>query len=387
MVTLEKVPARTLTLSRTIKAPIAQVYSAFTDRDAMTDWLADDARIRAAEGGHILLTWDGGRHAFGEYTTLEKEARVAFTMDEGQVEATFAAEGERTHLTVSLSGFDAEADVQRAEWKKRLDTLQLSLEDGADLRITGRVILGIYPSDFDAEIAKKLGIPTEHGVRVGNTIPGYSAAEAGLVTDDVVVGVNGEAISEQRNLGTLVKGNKPGDTVQVDFYRGGEKHTIPVTLKGYPAPDAVADFPTLADRIQATYAEIDKELAGLFEKKTEAQAAKKPAPKEWSANEVLAHLIMSERWLHNWLGTLMNTPEAEGWSANHVARITAVTTTYPTHDDLLAELRRGHAETVALVRHVPGDVQKNVLWWMNFELDGMAKHARQHLNQIEAALA
>ena len=397
MVTLTA-PARTgVTVTRTIQAPVAQVYSLFTERDPLKKWLCDDANIRAAVGGHLLLIWQGGAHVTGVYTALEKNEQVAFTWrgandsHETAVDVQLTADGDGTRLELSHSGFapDANLDVIQQEWDKRLNILQAALENGEDIRITHRVIIGIFPADFNAEIGAKLGIPAKEGARVGSLVPGYSAAAAGIQSDDVIVEVNGQAVTDQMPIGVQVCANKPGDVVDVTYYRGSEKHTIPVTLKGYPVPEHVENFRDLADRLEATYAEIDSTLSGLFASASESEAARKPAEKEWSANEVMAHLIMAERWQHNALGCMMDMPEAEGWSANHVARITAITTLYPTSADLLAELGRGHAETVTLLRHIPDDVgvRKSVLWQMNFQVDGMNIHTRQHIEQIRAALA
>jgi len=397
MVTLENAPVRAaVSAIRIVQAPLTQVYAAFTERDPLKKWLADDAHLRAAVGGHLLLTWQGGQHVTGAYTVLAKNEQVAFTWrgageaHESAVDVRLSENSAGTHIALTQDSLPADADAQamQREWEKRLDTLQAALENGEDTRITHRVIIGIFPTDFNAEIAGRMGVPVTEGTRVGNVIPGYSAAAAGLQADDVIVAVNGQAISDAMPIGVQVRQNKPGDGVEVTYYRGVEKHTVAVALKGYPVPAPVDSFVALADRLEQTYAEQDAELSGLFAGHSEADAARKPGDQEWSANEVMAHLIMSERWLHNALGCLMDMPEADGWSANHIARITGVTAVYPTSADLLAELRRGHAETVALLRHVPEKegARKSLLWQMNFQVDGMVIHTRQHMEQIAAAL-
>src|SRR6185503_20844821 len=129
---------------------------------------------------------------------------------------------------------------------------------------------------FNADIGVKLGIPATQGARVGSLVPGYSAAAAGIQSDDVIVEVNGQAVTDQTPIGVQVRDNKPGDVVDVAYYRGSEKHTIPVTLKGYPVPDHVDNFRELADRLEVTYGEIDSTLSALFASASEAQAARKP---------------------------------------------------------------------------------------------------------------
>jgi uncharacterized protein YndB with AHSA1/START domain len=381
---------------RIIQAPIAQVYAAFAERDPIRRWLADEAEIRAAVGGHTLLTWQGGHFATGQYTALDKNEHIAFNWraagqaHDTSVDVRLHEENGATTVELAETGFapDADLDATQATWNKRLDTLQATLENGEDIRITHRVIIGIFPADFNEEIGTRLGIPVKEGARVGSLVPGYSAAAAGLQNDDVIVAINGQAVNDQTPIGTQVRANKPGDVVEVTYYRGSEKTTIPVSLKGYPVPEKADSFIQLGDRIEKTYRDIDAELDGLFDNHSEADAKRNPSEKEWSANQVMAHLIMSERWLHNALGTYMDAPEANGWSCNHVARINAVTTMYPTSADLLAELRRGHAETALLLRNIPAETgeRKNLIWHINFQLEGMVQHSRQHINQIGAAL-
>ncbi|MBZ0284079.1 MAG: SRPBCC domain-containing protein [Anaerolineae bacterium] len=392
MVTLDPVQ----TLTRKINAPLAQVDESFATKDGLSDWLADQVYLRAEVGGHLLLTWFNNRHVTGIFTVVEKHKQVAFTWRENNaellVEADFQEQNGSTDLTLNLSGFAPDADVNAIydEWNTHLDNLKLALESGEDGRITRRVIIGIYPADFNADIAAKLEVPVTEGTRVGNLIPNFGAEKAGLKPDDVVVAVNGQTVTNTMPMFMHMRHNRPGDSVEITYYRGSQKHTAPMILSGYPVPDTAADFAALAARTELTYADLDRKLSALFDGVSEIEAAQKPAEKEWSAMEVLAHLILSDRWMQQWIGTVMEgTGEAEGWSGNYSARIASITATYTNTHVLLAELRRGWAETVALLRHTPAEAaaRKSNLWWINFEIDSMARHAEQHCDQIKAALA
>lgn len=389
-------PAKTIVVTRTLRAPVNQVYRAFTNTDVMKDWLADEARLNATVGGHLLLTWQGQGHAYGVYSILEENSHVAFSWrnggekDDSQIDVQLRADGDLTHLEVTHSDLPLEADTAGLErtWERRLDNLQTALETGADLRITGRVIMGVFPTDFNADVAAKLNVPVTEGLRIGNLIPGYSAEKAGLKPDDVVVEAEGIALTAQRPIGAIVAERKPGDQINIAFYREGQKQTATVTLLGYPVPQAVSTFAELTARVEVVYSETEHGLRDLFAGVDEATAARKAAPDEWSANEVLAHLIMSQRWLHQWIGTILEGGELEGWSNNQSSRITAITSIFATSADLLAELRRGFDETLAIIRNAPATAldYKVTLWWINFECDSMAIHDRQHFDQIRAAL-
>ncbi|MCB9453918.1 MAG: SRPBCC domain-containing protein [Anaerolineaceae bacterium] len=394
MVAIDTPLTRTLTFTRTIKAPAEQVYSAFTDRDWIRDWLCDDAHLRVQVGGHLLLIWNPDQHVTGVYTALEANERVAFTWKspddaaESLVEVVLEAQDNSTALTLTHSG-DSVTDAHEREWEKKLHILTAMLETGADIRITERVIIGIYPGAFDAEVAQRLGVPVEEGTRVTGLVPGLAAEQAGLQPDDVVVAMDGTAVTAQMPMNQIVADRKPGDTVEVAFYRGSEKQKVALALSGYPVPAVPETFAALGDHYQTAYGELDSEIKTIFAEVTEAQAGQSPAEGEWSANQVLAHLILSERWLQHWLGGLMQGPEVAGFTGNTPARIAGVTTTYPTSAALLAELRRAHAETVALLRAVPAEyaARKNNLWWMAFEMHGFVFHTRQHIQQINEALA
>lgn len=391
-------PDQVLTFSRTVKAPASFAYRAFTERDWITYWFCDDASIRSEVGGHMLLTWNTGYHVMGAFTQLEKDRRAALmwrgageTAD-SRVEVDIVAEGDAVNITlqhhISEEG-GADANAVEREWDTRLDNLVSFLETGADLRLTNRIILGIYPDSFDEEIARRLGVPVTEGARVGNVIPDLGAAKAGLQSDDVIVALNAKPVDNQTPLNVLVQGKKPGDVVDVVFYRGAEKHTVTLNLSGYPLPDFAPDFATLAHRTKQLYAELDKDLSALFDGVSEAEASKKPAEGEWSAKDVVAHLILTERWIQHWIGGLMQGPEIAGYTANAPARIAGVINTYGTLENILAEMRRSWSETVAILRAVPQETheRKANVWWTTFELHSFSIHTRQHFRQIQGAIA
>ena len=95
---------------------------------------------------------------------------------------------------------------------------------GGDARRTGaRVRFGIQP-DYTAEL--------ETGVRVDGVSEGTSAAEAGIVTGDILLTWNGEEIAGGQKLMEFISKANPGDTVKVSLQRGEKEMVIEVTLKG-----------------------------------------------------------------------------------------------------------------------------------------------------------
>ena len=77
------------------------------------------------------------------------------------------------------------------EWEKSLENLAAVLETGEDLRLTRRPMMGIGVSDFDAEIARQMGVPVSKGIRLDAVVAGMGAEAAGLQPGDVIVRMGG----------------------------------------------------------------------------------------------------------------------------------------------------------------------------------------------------
>ena len=76
--------------------------------------------------------------------------------------------------------------------------------------------------------------PTPQGAEIGEVTPGGPAADAGLRTGDVITGVDGRPVSEPSDVSEAIDGLQPGDTVQVEVSRDGERRTISVELAERP---------------------------------------------------------------------------------------------------------------------------------------------------------
>jgi S1-C subfamily serine protease len=63
------------------------------------------------------------------------------------------------------------------------------------------------------------------GARVRSVMPDSPASAAGLERGDVITRVNGTAVDGGRKLMQLAQGIQPGDTVRIEFRRGGETKT------------------------------------------------------------------------------------------------------------------------------------------------------------------
>lgn len=92
--------------------------------------------------------------------------------------------------------------------------------------------MGIYPVDITAQTAEQLGLDgvENGGAGVQEVTPGGPADDAGLVAEDVITAVDGEAIEGSGDLYGILRDYQPRDTVEVTVVRDGDEMTLEVTL-------------------------------------------------------------------------------------------------------------------------------------------------------------
>jgi serine protease Do len=70
---------------------------------------------------------------------------------------------------------------------------------------------------------------------VGSVSSGSPAAKAGIVAGDVITAVNGTPTTTSNDLGAVLAGLKPGETVKVKVtHQSGGSSAVSVTLGQYP---------------------------------------------------------------------------------------------------------------------------------------------------------
>ena len=91
--------------------------------------------------------------------------------------------------------------------------------------------LGIMGTELNSELAKAMKVDAQRGAFVSQVMPKSSAAKAGIKAGDVIVTMNGKAISSfasfRAEIGTLPVGSK----MSLGIIRDGKPVTIDVTLE------------------------------------------------------------------------------------------------------------------------------------------------------------
>ncbi|HEX7172289.1 MAG TPA: trypsin-like peptidase domain-containing protein [Candidatus Limnocylindria bacterium] len=101
--------------------------------------------------------------------------------------------------------------------------------------------IGVYYTPISPALAEAEDLPVDYGALIGTgggqsaIIPGSPAEAAGLQDGDIIVGLNGEPLTEENDLATLILPYEAGDTVTLRILRDNTKTEVEVTLGELPA--------------------------------------------------------------------------------------------------------------------------------------------------------
>ena len=124
----------------------------------------------------------------------------------------------------------------------RVKYVTQQLIQNGHLVTTGQGFLGVEGTDVTPQLASAYGLPVQSGFLVSafaNDTNGVSPAQqAGMRTNDIIIAVNGQAVSSQSDLATYLLSQSPGTKVTVTVQRGNSQQKLNVTLGEYPASTA-----------------------------------------------------------------------------------------------------------------------------------------------------
>jgi len=390
-----------------INAPADLIYRAFTSSRGIREWLCDVCSTNPTEGGYICLAWNNGYYATGHFTKLEQNRLISFTWigrgepDWSQVDVTITPLQDDGNYRVKVFhqgvGTNSEWEAARAEiskgWQLGIDNLKEVLEEGRDLRRMNRPLIGIFPFDFSLykdTARESMGVPVDHGVLVLNVVPGFGADKAGIKSDDVIIAIDGKKTENIASMFAIIPEYEPGDRISMTVYRGKEKldflvDTTPQLFQSLPGSPE-----DLAKEIEFNSTKLLEKLESILAGVSEAEASYSPGPEQWSAKETIVECILHERDLQRWLNNLVTEQDCfcEEMPIHSLFQIRATLTTYPTLDDLMAELRRSFKETVACVAFLDEKFtrKKASYWHVGFELLEKVMGYEEFFRQIERTI-
>jgi serine protease Do len=90
--------------------------------------------------------------------------------------------------------------------------------------------LGVNVQTMNQALAESFGLERPQGALVAQVAPGSPAEKSGLKTGDVVLAFNGRAVGDSGQLAALVGESKPGDKVELEVLRDGNRRKLTATL-------------------------------------------------------------------------------------------------------------------------------------------------------------
>ncbi|BCM84262.1 serine peptidase [Methylobacterium indicum] len=132
------------------------------------------------------------------------------------------------------------------------------------LRADGKVArgyLGLQIQPVTKDIADSLGLDKAKGALVNSAQDGTPAAKAGLKAGDVVQAVNGDPVTDARELSRKIASLKPGTKVDLTYVRGNKTETAQVTLGTLPNDTKVASADDRGGRRGDSQPRLGLELA------------------------------------------------------------------------------------------------------------------------------
>jgi len=111
-----------------------------------------------------------------------------------------------------------------------------------------RAYLGVSMAPVNEDLANEADLPVDSGALVESVEDGTPAERAGLrgseidelsgdlsQAGDLIVAIDGEPVRSPDDVVSAVAGKQPGDTVELEIYRGDDKRTVSVELGERPA--------------------------------------------------------------------------------------------------------------------------------------------------------
>ncbi len=118
-----------------------------------------------------------------------------------------------------------------------IDSVKETISQAESDPLAPTAYLGVSTQTVNGAMAAQFQLSTDTGAYVVGTTTDGPAASAGIGQGDVIVTVDGKTVSSADDLGSILGGLKPGQTVPVEIVgKDGAKRSIDVTLGSRPLP-------------------------------------------------------------------------------------------------------------------------------------------------------
>jgi serine protease Do len=94
--------------------------------------------------------------------------------------------------------------------------------------------LGVRTADVTSEVAESSGLSPLRGVLISSVLPGHAAESAGVLSNDIILAVNGIEVDSPREFSRMIGGSEAGQELTLKIFRKGETLELTVRLGTRP---------------------------------------------------------------------------------------------------------------------------------------------------------
>jgi serine protease Do len=201
--------------------------------------------------------------------------------------------------------------------------INMAKEILTDLKSKGRVTrgwLGITVQDITEEIATNMKLKNQKGALVSQVLEGEPGDKAGMKSGDVIINIDGKAISDAKDLTKTVAGLKVGKKVQIKTLREGKEILLSViigerkdtlTAKAEPIPDQ------LGMTVQEVTPEIERRLGRKVKGNVIITRVRSGSPADEAGLKVLDIILQINkttiRSMKDYQNIISRKPENNSW--------------------------------------------------------------------------
>ena len=136
-----------------------------------------------------------------------------------------------------------------------------------DLKTSGKITrgwLGLTSQNITDDMQQSLKLKDLQGALVGNVFAGDAADKAGIKIGDVILGIDGQKVKDNRELGRIVATLHVGSKVNVKVFRNGKEITLPIVIAERKNSQEQASGRQAKEQLGMTVQEVTPEIAKYF---------------------------------------------------------------------------------------------------------------------------
>lgn len=177
-----------------------------------------------------------GRHGLG-ISTFENFIQTDAAINPGNSGgALIDVHGNLLGINTAILDRIGNSDLDGVGLAVPADTAVRTLKDIVEFGRVVRGWLGVEAQNLTPQLANSFQLNSTNGVVVTRIYNNGPAHLAGLQPGDVIVKINNERVGDGSRGRQQIAESRPGETVDIEFYRDGKQRTVQAVLENKPIP-------------------------------------------------------------------------------------------------------------------------------------------------------